>query len=218
MAVICKQGGKDDTAEMWYRKAIAAFRQGGNSVALYSALHNFAILLRTQPIRLTEARQLAEEALAITQTLDPGAAQIWTIYKNLAMIEDQESQAATDTNRKAELLAQARDHRRLARQTKFKFPGTSHKLRKHVPVILGAIRAIQEPKHHQEFEQVLDGMKQHGWTNLVTAIRRILAGERDADALCDSLDLEDSMIVETIIQGLADPSTLADLLPPEAPK
>ena len=33
--------------------------------------------------------------------------------------------------------------------------------------------------------------------------------------LCESLDLEDSMIVEAILQGLDDPSTLADLLPDE---
>jgi len=56
-------------------------------------------------------------------------------------------------------------------------------------------------------------MEQRGWTNLVAAIRRILAGERDADTLCESLDSEDSMIVDAILQGLADPSTLNDLLP-----
>ena len=49
--------------------------------------------------------------------------------------------------------------------------------------------------------------------NLVAAIRQVLAGERDADALCANLDLDDSMIIETILAGLADPSTLSDLLP-----
>ena len=48
----------------------------------------------------------------------------------------------------------------------------------------------------------------------MAAIRRVLAGERDADALCASLDLADSMIIETILQALADPSTLTDLQPP----
>jgi hypothetical protein len=49
----------------------------------------------------------------------------------------------------------------------------------------------------------------------VAAIRRVLAGERDVDALCADLDRRDSMIVEAILQGLADPSALADLLPRE---
>lgn len=43
-------------------------------------------------------------------------------------------------------------------------------------------------------------MERRGWTRLVAAIRRILAGERDPDALCAELDPEDSMIVEAILQ------------------
>ena len=57
--------------------------------------------------------------------------------------------------------------------------------------------------------------EQRGWTNLVAATRRILGGERDADTLCADVDYEDSMIVETILAGLADPSPLSDLLPSE---
>ena len=58
----------------------------------------------------------------------------------------------------------------------------------------------------------LPTLEKGGWTNLA-AIRRILAGERDADALCESLDPEDSMIVEAILAGIEDPSSLQDLLP-----
>jgi hypothetical protein len=53
--------------------------------------------------------------------------------------------------------------------------------------------------------------EQDGWTNLVAAIRRILSGERDADLLCDDLDLEDSVIIEAILAGLADTATLGHL-------
>ena len=53
---------------------------------------------------------------------------------------------------------------------------------------------------------------------MVTAIGRILAGEKDADALCANLDSEDSMVIEAILAGLADPSTLSDLLPHEPPE
>ena len=55
-------------------------------------------------------------------------------------------------------------------------------------------------------------MERRGWTRLVAAIRRILAGERDPDALCAELDPEDSMIVEAILQGLTDPATIQDLI------
>ena len=77
--------------------------------------------------------------------------------------------------------------------------------------------AVQDPAHRAQLEHALPGMEQHGWTKLVAALRRILAGERDADALCEALDLEDSMIIETILTGLSDPSTLSDLLPTEEP-
>ncbi len=56
-------------------------------------LNNLADLLRSQPGRLAEARELAEEALGISKTLDPGAAQIWTTYNILAEIKDREAAA-----------------------------------------------------------------------------------------------------------------------------
>jgi hypothetical protein len=58
-------------------------------------------------------------------------------------------------------------------------------------------------------------MEKHGWTNLVAAIRRILTGERNEQTLCAPLDLEDSMIIETILRAIADPTTLSALLPAE---
>jgi hypothetical protein len=35
-------------------------------------------------------------------------------------------------------------------------------------------------------------MDEHGWTNLVGSVRRILNGERSADELCEGLDAEDT--------------------------
>jgi hypothetical protein len=37
---------------------------------------------------------------------------------------------------------------------------------------------------------------------LVAAIRRVLAGERDVEALWDDLDLEDAMIIAAILRGV----------------
>ena len=212
LALVNEGAGKPDAAEMWYRKAIEGFRGGKEAINLSTALNNLANLLRTQPGRLAEARGLAEEALDIKRPLDPGAAEIWKAYTILAQIAEQEAAAASDDRQNAELQAKARDYRRLAREAKRDFAGTRHELRKHLPLILGAIMAVQEPARRTELEQALPKMEHHGWTNLVAAIRRVLAGERDAGALCEGLDLEDSMIVETILQGLSDPSSLQDLL------
>jgi hypothetical protein len=35
------------------------------------------------------------------------------------------------------------------------------------------------------------------------------------DALCEQLDADDSVIIDAILSGLADPSTLSDLNPTE---
>jgi hypothetical protein len=53
--------------------------------------------------------------------------------------------------------------------------------------------------------------KPHDSTDLLAVIRQIWEGERDEDALCASLDLEDLMVVMAIVAGIANLSTL---LPP----
>ena len=205
LAIVSLNAGRPEAAETWYRKAIDADRALGNPKEIAPDLSNLANLLRTQPHRLTEARELAEEALAIKQTLAPGAAEIWKTYNILAKIADQQSREA-----------EAAEYRRLARDAKRNFAGTRHELRRHLPVIIGTIVAVQDGSKREEFEATLPGLEQRGWADLVVSIRNILTGQRDADTLCTGLDLEDSMIIETILAGLADPSTLSDLLPPDA--
>ena len=106
----------------------------------------------------------------------------------------------------------AADYRRLARESKRRFAGTVHVLKRHLPLIVATLRALADPDLVEPLEATLAERERHGWTDLVAAIRRILAGERDADALCDPLDLEDSMIVETILQTIEEPSTSDSLL------
>src|SRR5262249_16125853 len=83
---------KPEAAEGWYRKAIEADRKLGNPKELAPDLSNLANLLQNLPGRLAEARQLAEEGLAIDKTLDPSAAEIWNTYNILAEIADKESE------------------------------------------------------------------------------------------------------------------------------
>jgi tetratricopeptide (TPR) repeat protein len=201
------QRAKNTTAaETWYRKALEESRQAGNISTTAIILNNLAGLICSQPGRLTEARKIAEESLSIQRGLYPGASEIWTTYKIIADIADQEGQH-TD----------AHEYRRLAREAKRNFAGTRHELRRHASVIFSTVAAIHELGQRDALEQGLPSLEQKGWTNLVAAIRRILSGERDVDALCEDLDLGDSMIVEAILAGLEDPSTLQDLLPAGEP-
>lgn len=207
LAAVNASAGKLAASEIWCRKVIDGSRQAGDVFTTARALGNFASLLSSQPDRLAEARQLAEEGLAISTTLDPGASEIWKAYSILANIASQEGRPS-----------QADEYRRLAREAKRNFAGTRHELRRRASIIFMTVAAIHDSGQRDALEQGLPSLEQSGWTNLVTVIRRILSGERDADALCEGLDdSDDSMIVETILAGLEDPSTLQDLLPAEEP-
>ena len=80
-------------------------------------------------------------------------------------------------------------------------------------MVVATVMAAHDPAQRTAFEQLLLHLEKNRWTNLVAAIRRILAGERDVDALCGGLDVEDSTIVDAILQGIEDPSSIEDLLP-----
>jgi hypothetical protein len=154
-------------------------------------LSNLANLLQTQPGRVAEASRLAEESLALKKTLDPGAAEIWKTYNILAKIADQQSQPQ-----------QAAEYRRLAREAKRNFAGTAHEMKRFAPLIQSVCQAAGDPAAAEALQEVLASLQQHGWTNLVAAIRNLLSGERSAESLCKDLDLDDSMIVEAILQNL----------------
>jgi Tfp pilus assembly protein PilF len=217
LALVSEKTGKPQAAESWYRKAIEAGRAHGDLLNVSRALCNFADFLKSQPGRLSEARQLAEEALALARTIDPAAAQTWNAYINLAKLAEKEAALTPEEHRQAELQAEAREHRRLGREVIRKFPGVRYALQKHLPLILATATATQDPAQQGELASVLNGYSNAGWNKLVSAVQRIVGGERDSEALIEDLDFEDSLIVETILAALADPSSLSDLLP-EAPK
>ena len=158
---------------------------------------------------------MPEQALGIDKTLDPGAAEIWKTYEILAEIAQKEAASTPDSRLKAEFQTKAAEYRRLARDAKRNFAGTRHELRQVAPLILGTVLATHQPEARKELEELLPGLEQVGGSDLAAAIRSILEGERDAEVLCEGLNPADSMIVEAILQGLDDPSSLKDLLPDE---
>lgn len=83
---------------------------------------------------------------------------------------------------------------------------------RYLPLILDCLTATGDASVAKQLDEALTRMTEHGWTALVTALRRVLAGERDADLLCEPLDAEDSLIVDTLLAALADPESLRPLL------
>ena len=208
LAALNKATGNPEGAESWYRKAIESLINTGDFVNASKALYGLADLLQDQPERLAEARQLAEGSLDIMKTLDLGTAEIWTTYTLLAQIADNESEPD-----------KAAEYRRLAREAKRNFAGTAHEMKQFAPliaVVVGAVAGNDETT--SGVNQLMEGFKQGGGESVAFAksIERILAGERDAEALCSDLGSNPSMIIETILEALEDPSILQDLLPEDS--
>ncbi|NEP19144.1 MAG: hypothetical protein F6J97_19975, partial [Leptolyngbya sp. SIO4C1] len=184
-------------------KALDGFKKLNEPGSLSKVLTNLADLLQTQcqPADLAAARQYAEEALSIDQTLDPAAAEIWKTYTVLAKIAEKQGRTA-----------EARTYRQQARQAKAAFAGTQYELRRHAPLIATAIAAVTG---NAEVRQELEGsLAQFGaaYQKLAAAIRRILNGDRNEAAILDPLNYRDSMIVMAILRGIEDPASLSALL------
>ncbi|MFN6525988.1 tetratricopeptide repeat protein [Nostoc sp. ChiSLP03a] len=204
LAEVNRKTGKLEDAEAWYRKAIAGAKTVGDRLQASWSLRNLAALLQNQPHRLPEARQLAEEALAILQTLDSAIAEIWKIYALFAEITDK----LGDTT-------QAKAYRRLSRQAKAAFAGTRYELRQHGRVIAAFVGAVNDREVRQQLEPFLEQWAKNGSGNFVAAIRLIFDGERDEDVLCEPLNFNDAPIINAILRGIADPDTLNELLEEE---
>jgi tetratricopeptide (TPR) repeat protein len=191
LAILNEQMQKLFEAEQWYRKALASFRAVGEKPGESTQLHNLADLLAKQPSRLPEAHQLATDALVVKQTLDPAAAEIWKTYGLLATI----STAQNEPDK-------ARKYRHLARTTKAASPGIQYELQQHALLIKSVVAAVGNAAAREQLEPELVRRVESGWGQMVAAIRRVLAGERDVEVLWDDLDLDDSMIIAAILRGL----------------
>ncbi|MBD2202180.1 CHAT domain-containing protein [Calothrix sp. FACHB-1219] len=192
--------GKLGEAEAWFCKALKQYQQLEDQASASQILNNLAFILQNQPYRLSEARQLAESALAIKKTLDPAAAEIWATYDLLAMIADKQGDST-----------QSKEYRRQARQAKAVFAGTQYELRQHGQLIATVVAAVDNAEIREQLEVEMKNVAEV-WQNFVATIRRILAGERDENILCEQLNLKHSMIISAILRGIADPQSLEALL------
>jgi tetratricopeptide (TPR) repeat protein len=205
LAQVIEAAGRSDEAEAWYRKAITARKQAGDQLGIAKSLGNLASLLLQQtggnPAVLAEALTLAEESLVIGETIDPAAAQIWNTYTILAEIVAKQGDEA-----------HAAEYRVKARHAQAGFAGARHQLRQYGPLIAAVAAAAAEPGQRAGLEPDLTEMAGRGWGKLVNVISRVLDGERNEGLLCEPLDGEDAMIIQTILTAITDPTSLDDLL------
>ena len=80
----------------------------------------------------------------------------------------------------------------------------------HTGLIHRVVMRCQNRQKVPDLDDILKQAEQNGWLKLVAAIRKILAGTRDASVL-HGLDDEDTVIVQSILRGLQNPDTLPDL-------
>jgi hypothetical protein len=83
-------------------------------------------------------------------------------------------------------------------------------LQSHAGLIHRVVMHCNNPGSVPDLEQVLKQAEDNDWKQLVAAIREIMAGKREESVLL-GLDSEDRTIVESILLGLQDPSTMPDL-------
>ena len=79
----------------------------------------------------------------------------------------------------------------------------------HAVLIYNVVMACQNRELIPQLEPMLEMSAKHGWETLVVAIRKVVKGNRDVSVLV-GLDDEDSTIIEAILMGIQDPSTLPD--------
>jgi tetratricopeptide (TPR) repeat protein len=188
LAILNQMMNKLSEAENWYRKALQIDRTVGDQLSESNHLYNLANLLVNSPNRLPEARQLATMALEIKKTLDPAAVEIWKTYNLLAIFAT--AQGETDT---------AKEYRQLARTALAALARTQYELQQREPLIAAVVAAVGDKAAQSQLEPILTQGIEIDRGQLVAAIRRVLAGEREVEVLWDDLDLDDSMIIAAIL-------------------
>jgi hypothetical protein len=80
----------------------------------------------------------------------------------------------------------------------------------HAALIVKVVTTIQNSDLLPDLQNVLKVSEENGWVDLVSAIRKILNGDRNLAGLIVGMDEEDSTIVEAILNGIQNPDTLPD--------
>ncbi|GBC62751.1 hypothetical protein DENIS_3728 [Desulfonema ishimotonii] len=206
-----ENAGRTAEAETWFRRSMDCSKKAGNREHANKAMSNLAKLLlndtaHLDDIRLAEARNLAEQALALMKTLDPGVSEIWKNYNILAQIADKQGKAA-----------QAREYRRLGREELMAFPGTQHQLKFLLPtvkLIVDAVNGNSESRKMMEtrisiFKEL--SAENQEMLQLFEGMEKILNGEREI-ANIDDLNPNFAVALQQVLEAVENPEAFNALL------
>lgn len=82
-------------------------------------------------------------------------------------------------------------------------------LQVHASLINLVVQTHSNPQLRPKLSQILKVSAENGWEMLVLKIYKVLEGDR-SENLTKDLDHEDAVIIDAILKGIQDPSTLPD--------
>ena len=89
-------------------------------------------------------------------------------------------------------------------------PGRAQQIiQSHAVLIVSIVKACEDDEMLQKIEPMLKAAEEYGKPELSAVLRRILDGSRDEDISSD-LDEDDTVIIDAILKGLQDPTSLPD--------
>lgn len=203
LARVAQLAGRPADAARWYRRALRDFQATGQMQYVAVTCNNLASLLldaargevgSPPPAGLAEggdllaeAESLARQAAQIREAINDPSTEIWQTYNILAGIAAARGDPAA-----------ARDWRRKERAAYVAFPGHWANLSRQYG---GVVQAVAQASRLRSIPADLDAFLQRldstDYRFLAAALRDLLAGACDADALADqhNLDGEDYLIV-----------------------
>ncbi len=79
----------------------------------------------------------------------------------------------------------------------------------HASLIRLVVDTLSNPQLRPQLNETLKSSAENGWQSLVLRIYKIMEGDR-SDSLAKNLDKEDGYIIDAILRGIQNPSTLPD--------
>jgi len=217
LAIVAELAGRPADAARWYRRALRDFQATGQLQYVAVTCNNLAGLLLAAARGeygapppaglaegddlLAEAESLAREAAGLIEQIGDPSLGLWMTYTILAGI----AEARGDPT-----AAQA--WRRKARAAYVAFPGHWANLSRQWGQIVQAVAQASRLRIiPADLDDFLKQLTQTDYRFLAAALRDLLAGARDADALADkhNLDNEDYLIVCKTLEAIHESATNA---------
>jgi tetratricopeptide (TPR) repeat protein len=188
-------------ARGWYQRAVMLDQQADpTSIGHVMSLSNLAGFLVNEvhaggaqdaSRQLEEARRYAEQALAISQTLQ--SSELWRIFHLLGVIAEMQGRheaGRTYLRQEREAFASLASNRSRVDQHSGK-------------LFLAIASALNDLQVRAQVEKLLPGAEANGW-HISEATHRIWAGERDWQTLVENLDNKDALFVLRVLETLAE--------------